>query len=770
LFKKNLKAKIPYKKLISIIFALLLLHKGYSQQVGVVLSGGGATGLAHIGVLKALEENDIPIDYITGTSSGALIGALYAAGYSPDEIEAIVLDEDFQLMMKGKVESEFDFALRKEENTSSMFDIGFKLDSVFAKTLPTKWITPALLDYLMLKLLGTTGASKSENFDSLFVPFRCVASDISKKKLVIFRSGKLNEAVRASMTYPFFIPPIRVNGKLLFDGGLYNNFPADILYNELNPDYIIGSNVSDNEPPPTADDLLSQLKNMLVSKTNFELPCDAGLIINPVTSISTFEFSKAAQAIQSGYDATMRMMDSIKQHVSKRISKTVLAEQRAQFRKSIVPLNINRIRSVNEKGKPSIFVNESFFKKRKANFIDENRFKHQYFWLYGTPQISYLYPLLDKANDSSYNLSLSVQRSKEFRVFIGGHFCTRAVTTGYLGFSYYSIGRAAFTAHIESYFGKFYNSAKANLDFSLPSRLPISIHPYVVLNRWDYFKSFASFFQEIKPSFLVQNEIHFGARFSAPVSTTVKTSADFRAFYQKNQYYQTSNFTKSDTADITYFDGINIKWSIENSSLNRKQFASKGHYFKFQARYVTGREESVSGSTSPTDYDVYKQHQWLSLSLEARYYFLNFNFTHTGFHFIGEFTSQSLFKNYTATLLNTPAFQPTPDSRTIFLSEYRSPQFVGLGINQVFTIKDKFDFRADIYGYQPFREIENHNNGTFGYSKGLPLIKWLASASAIYHSPIGPLRLTFNYFPYQANPYLVQLSFGYIFFNERSIR
>ena len=137
---------------------------------------------------------------------------------------------------------------------------------------------------------------------------------------------------------------------------------------------------------------------------------------------------------------------------------------------------------------------------------------------------------------------------------------------------------------------------------------------------------------------------------------------------------------------------------------------------------------------------------------------------------MGTFNSQSLFKNYTATMLNTNAFEPIPDAKTIFMSEYRSPQFVGLGINQVFTIKDKFDIRADIYGYQPFKEIVQNSNGTFGYGNQFPGLKWLASASAIYHSPIGPLRLTFNYFPYQKNPYLIQLSFGYVIFNERSTR
>ena len=118
----------------------------------------------------------------------------------------------------------------------------------------------------MLNLLGTNPVNSKASFDNLFIPYRCVASDITTKESVVFKDGDLNVAVRASMTYPFFISAIDVDGRLLFDGGLYNNFPADVMYNEFDADYIIGSNVSYNEPPPVYDDLMSQVKNLFSLK------------------------------------------------------------------------------------------------------------------------------------------------------------------------------------------------------------------------------------------------------------------------------------------------------------------------------------------------------------------------------------------------------------------------------------------------------------------------------------------------------------------------
>ena len=154
-----------------------------AQRVGLVLSGGGASGFAHIGVLKALEENNIPIDYITGTSAGALVGSMYACGYTPSEIEAFVLSEKFQLMTSGDVEPKQEFLLREPESNSDMISFSFSKDSIFKKSLPTNFVRSELMDFEMLRFLGMTSAAIGDDFDSLFVPFRCVASDIAAKKI-----------------------------------------------------------------------------------------------------------------------------------------------------------------------------------------------------------------------------------------------------------------------------------------------------------------------------------------------------------------------------------------------------------------------------------------------------------------------------------------------------------------------------------------------------------------------------------------------------------
>lgn len=741
-----------------------------AQRVGLVLSGGGASGFAHIGVLKALEENQIPIDYITGTSAGALVGSMYACGYSPAEIEAYVLSDKFQLMVEGMVEPRQEFLLREPDPNAGLLSFSFSRDSLFTKSLPTNFIRPELLDYEMMRLLGMPSAAFHNNFDSLFVPFRCVASDITNKRSTVFNYVNLNEAVRASMTYPFFINPIRVNGVLYFDGGLYNNFPADIMFSHFNPDFIIGSNVSYNADPPTEDDLISQLTNMLVTYSDFSLPCEEGLIILPQTSVETFDFEDVQKAIQDGYNAALQQIDSLKQQISRRVSREEMTSRRLAFKRKIPALRISEVNTVNALGGDESYVRKSILKNSRLKVIDEKRFERRYFRTYATPQIQYLYPHLTLNSDSTYALKLDVRKSKDFRLDVGGLVSSRAVNTGFFQFNYLRLGRTAMDVNLNAYFGKFYGSAKGAIDIHFPSYYPISISSYIVLNRWDYFRSFATFFQDVKPSFLVQSEGFYGIQFRQPIFNNSKSTVDYRYLQLEDRYYQTDQFTNKDTADITRFKGSSFTWTIEQNSLNRRQYASEGTLLTLRLRYVTGKENSISGSTSAEKYDYFKNHNWINLNGEIRTFVLTHPLFKIGFHGLMNFNSQALFKNYTATILSLNSFQPLPDMQTFFLPEYRAPQYVGGGINVIFSLKRNIDLRFDGYLYQPFMQLIRYDDGSFGYSKLFKGETQIAALSLIYHSPVGPVRLSMNYFPEQTTPLSIQATFGYTIFNERATR
>lgn len=752
------------------LFFLNLSIFSQAQQVGVVLSGGGATALAHIGVLKALEENNIPIDYIAGTSAGALIGAMYAVGFSPQEIEAYVLSPEYLKMSSGEFLPEQKFMLKREDHDAALLNIPFSRDSIFVKSLPTNFITPALMDFEMFKYLGITSILKSNDFNELFVPFLCVAADIVKKEPVVFRNGHLNAAVRASMTFPFYVNPIRVNNKLLFDGGLYDNFPAQELLDAFDVDFLIGSNVSFNASAPSEDDLISQITNMLVFPTDFELPCENGILIQPQNSVGTFEFIRAKEAIDIGYETTLLYIDSIQSSISRNVVADEVQMRRNQFRSDLSPIKFTSVAAKKRNGEKIKFVEQTFIQDSLGSGIGFDEFSKIFFRLYSAPQIKYIFPTIKEKKNHEYELVLDVTKQQPFQFKVGGHFSSRPVNTGFVGLGYKGLSESGFSIDLGSYFGKFYSSTFVRSHFDIPTKVPFRISPYFVQNKWDYFLSFNNFFQETTPSFLVQNERYFGSRFLLPIGNKYRLSADFRGFYLRDDYYQSEIFSGADTADITHFDGQTAILKLEHNTLNRKQWATRGSALTFSFRYIQGREQSISGSTSPIDYDVRKFHRWINLALEGEKYYPITDFLTLGYNGKGVLNSQSLFANYTASILAMTEFSPLPDAQTFFMEEYRAPQYIAGGGNLIFHLTSFLDFLIDAHFFQPFRQIVRMSSGAVGYSNLLDQGTAMIGGTLVFHSPIGPLRITTNYFPKQNQPFTAQLSYGYVLFENRAIR
>ena len=201
---------MKYILLFPLIFIALFAH---GQKVGVVFSGGAAKGLAHVGVLKALEENEIPIDYIVGTSMGGIIGGCYAAGMSPIQIEQMVLSDQFRRWISGLPEKGYNYYYHRSADTPQFLKVNLALDSTFNFQLNTSIANDVSLNFALAEGMAQASVISKNNFDSLFVPFRVVTAEIFTQQEVILSSGSLSDAARATQSVPFFYKPIRVNGK-----------------------------------------------------------------------------------------------------------------------------------------------------------------------------------------------------------------------------------------------------------------------------------------------------------------------------------------------------------------------------------------------------------------------------------------------------------------------------------------------------------------------------------------------------------------------------
>ena len=273
-------------------------------RTGLVLSGGGARGLAHIGVLKQLEEMNIPIDAIAGTSMGAVIGGLYAAGYSADELEQIALDLDWQATLSDTPLRE-DIPYRRKQDDR---DFLVKQRLTFkdgALSFPLGLLQGQNMGVVLESLLVHT--NEIDDFDRLPIPFRAVATDIATGEAVVFDRGHLPLAIRASLALPGFFAPVEVDGRLLVDGVLSKNVPIDVA-RAMGVDRVIVVDIG--TPLKSASELNSVLDIMdqtttLLTRTNTERQLatltDADLLLQPALGDMGFSsFAETQQAIDAG--------------------------------------------------------------------------------------------------------------------------------------------------------------------------------------------------------------------------------------------------------------------------------------------------------------------------------------------------------------------------------------------------------------------------------------------------------------------------------------
>jgi len=739
-----------------------------AQKVGLVLSGGAASGIAHIGVLKALEENNIPIDYITGTSMGALVGSLYSMGYSPLQIEALAKTEEFKNMSEGIIGQKYAYYFKRADDNASWITLRL-FDSTIQTAIPTNVISPIVMDFGMMELTGGPAAASGYNFDSLFIPFRCVASDIEKKESVVFRSGDLAQAVRASMSYPFYIRPILIDGKLLFDGGLYNNFPSNIMYQDFFPDFIIGSNVSSNNPSPDEDNVLSQIKTMLQSKSNFTLPCENGIIIEPKTDVGLFNFNNIQPLIDSGYTATMKQIAYIKNYVLRKTEAKELSEKRKSFARKQPDVIFDSIIIEGLNDTEAEYARKIL--RHKNKIVNLENIKEGYFRLAADSKIKYIYPIA-RYNPKSgfFDLYLRIKKEKHLILDFGGVFSIRPNSEGYIGIKYNELGKFATSIMVNGYFGKLYNSAQLNARFDFPFRTPIYIEPNITWNKFDYYKSSNQFLKEVKPEYLLQHEEYGSLNAGFPTGKKGRVVGGAGGGQITDKYYQTTVFTLKDTTDRNDFNYYTTQAYYEINSLNRKQYANQGEYLNFKIRYVNGVEHNNPGSTSTdTIEDYHSHHEYYVMKLTAEKYFNRRGTLKVGLFGEALYSSQTPFRNYTASVLSAPAFQPTMDSKTLFLENYRAYEYFAGGLKVVFNIRKNIEIRAEAYIFQPYQSFVRTTTNQTDYGLPFALQHYIGSGAIVWNTPIGPMSLGVNYYDQVINPFSLDFHFGYIIFNKRAL-
>lgn len=762
--------------LLFIISGLLFISNANAQKVGLVLSGGGAKGLTHIGIIRALEENNIPIDYITGTSMGAIIGSLYAMGYSPDDMEELIASEDFKRWYSGKVEEEYVYYFKKNRPTPDFFNIrlSFKdsLSTLTPQILPTSVVNPIQMNLVFIQLFAGGTAACNQNFDNLFVPFRCIASDVYNKKEIVLKDGDLGDAVRASMSFPFVFKAIEIDGTLAYDGGIYNNFPTDVMVKDFKPDIIIGSVVAKNPSKPDENDLMNQIENMIMQKTDYTMADSLGILLTfRYDNVTLLDFHKLEELQKIGYDRTISMMDSIKTRIHRRVDKENVQLRRMIYRSNYPELRFKNIYIEGANAQQRSYIRKEF-RKDESEIFDYEDIKRAYFRLLSDNIISEIVPhAVYRPEEKLFDLYLKVKIEDQFSIRLGGNVSTTSSNQIYFGFTYQDLNRYSKEFTLDGQIGKIYNNAQFMAKVDVPTDMPASFRFIVSLSTFDYFKKDKIFSNRDKPAFNQKDERFAKLMVELPFLSSKKAEFGFGVAKLEDKYFQRSyiNFD-DDKYDRSKYKILGGSISINGSTLNRRQSATQGYYEALVAQIYTGKENYKPGVETEENTRSSKKHSWLQISYTREdYHRMNSRFT-LGSYVQALYASKNFSENYTATMLQAGEFAPTAHSKFTYNEAFRANQYVAAGVKPILQMSDLFHLRGEFYGFMPIFPIAKttpKQEGQVYYGKAFSRFEYIGEVSLVCTLPFGNITAYVNHYSSPSREWNVGLTLGWQLFNYR---
>ena len=761
-----------HKYLYSIITLLILSFSISAQRVGLVLSGGGARGLAHIGLIKALEDNNIPIDYITGTSMGAIVASLYAMGYTTEEMVELILSDEFKMWQSGKFDDDLVNSFLQQEHTPAFFTVKVSLkDSLNLKAkpkfLPESLIKPQPMSFAFLKLFSAATERSEGNFDNLFVPIRTVSSDVYNKQAVISKSGNLGDAVRASMSFPFVFKPIELNGVLVYDGGIYDNFPVQVMKDDFAPDFIIGSVVSKNPTKPQEGDLMSQIDNMVMQKTNYDIDSIDGVAIKyELDDVSLLEFNKVNEIFEKGYQGGLDNIDYIKSRVERQVTPEQVNLNRAIYKSNdpVIEFENIKIGGINKIQQNYL---EDRFKKSKDEKLSMADAEKAYFGLLSDSKVEDIKVWISKNDSSDFQLNMDLKLNNNLEASLGGLITSTNANRIYLGLAYRIININAFDFALDGQVGRAYNTAVFSSKMIIPQKRPKSLELKVAYWNQKFYESDRLFSTNETPCFIKEDEVYARINLGSALGTKGKIVYTGGIAYAKDEYYQ------SNQIDFSSYDADKSEYKLWTGGaeidLNRilvKDFPVSGYRHRLRVGVYGGEDTYIPSKERDSNAPQNKQKEsnifWLQANYRYDQYFKIKEQFRVGVQANAFLSSKPKFSNYTATVIQASNFSPTLHSQTVFNEYYRANNYAAIGLKPIYKINDIFQLRGEAYAFQPIVRILPGANNVAKYSSFKLDPRYIGEISAVCSLPFATISAFANYYSAPKANFNFGLNIGFL--------
>ncbi len=742
------------------------------QSVGLVLSGGGAKGIAHVGVIKALEDNDIPIDYVTGTSMGAIVGSLYACGWSPERMMELFTSKDFSYWSTGTIDKQLTYYFSTPAPTPkwATLNINFKdTTGVTSQILPTSLINPIPMNMEFLKLYGPYSEQCKENFDNLFVPFRCVCSDVYHKHKIVMGDGSLGDAVRASMSFPLVFRPIKINGVLVYDGGIYDNFPVNVMESVFNPDFIIGVSVSSPDGKPEQGNVYSQLEDMIIQNNDYSVPSRNGIKIQvPVLDFGVLEFDKAQTIYDIGYKTGMSMVDSIKKRVVAREPLANVTARREKFAAKTPELIFDSVAVTGAKGIQADYL-KFLFTQGKNKPINIAQTQNSYYRAVTDGTLSNLVPQAEFGKNGHNTLLLEATVKKPWSIGVGGWITSSTNSMLYLDLGFHTLSYNSLDVSLSGWIGQSYLAGMLSGKFTLRSSVPSYLELMGVMTKQKFYDTELLFYENSTPTFITEIQNFVKANYVWAIGRRAEGYASLGWGYLSDSYFPTndSDYALADKDKTQYRVSV-ARLGYKQSNLNNELYPSSG--MEAHADLALSYEYSryTPGGMKPEG--KYSATPRGSLELHWKQFFPVHRRMSIGLSGTALGTLQKIKQNYTATLIHAPAFAPTPSTRNYFNPAFRSDNYLAAGVIPVWSPVSHVQLRGDFYVYSPIRHLVATGPLTAAYNGWFRKAEFIGEVAAVYNFSFASLSIYGNYLSYPTRNWNFGINFGLLFQAPKILR
>lgn len=545
-------------------------------SVGLVFSGGGAKGFAHIGVLKVLEEVDMPVDYITGTSMGSVIGGLYAMGYRADELEEIIINTNWSRMFASEI-SRRHIPLEDKVWEGRFFaTIPIREDGL---QLPSGVVGGHQISLLLSRL--TWQVHDVEDFRNLPIPFLAMATNIETGEPVVLDHGYLPEAMRASIAIPSVFTPITIDDKYLVDGGLVRNLPVQEAF-DLGADKTIGINVTTQlEPVEELRDLfdiLNQTLNIGMLANVKEQEAIADKMIRPNLSGYTLQdFGSAEEIIKLGEDAARQQYDELKELADYLNQKRGGPQQRVE-RENVSPVTIDEIVVTGlENTSEERLLN--IFELELGNTVLPAEIEEAIDRLYSTPLFERITYRVKQSDDGKNTLLINVQEITHDDLNLGFQYSTQRRASLDFNVAFRNLMMESSTARLTLTLGEEFEFDAQYFNYPTIMALGTRVG---VRSRLNYTRHIIDFWVDEQRESSLRTHAFYGELMTGPLfSTLAMVNGGFRA----EHFYQSSMVGGAEFPDewAAYYSLFGDVWL---DSFNRNYFPTQGQSLNLRSDFT----------------------------------------------------------------------------------------------------------------------------------------------------------------------------------------